>query len=121
MPRSPIDLLVPERQLVDEVMGVGELGHLHDPLAIRVLVAAGDVLGNGAREQQVVLHDIAYLGAVVLLVDQVHVVAVDKDLAFGRRVKPASSLASVLLPDPLWPTMATSSPALISRLMFSST
>ena len=60
---------------------------LLDAAAVRALVAAGDVLGDGAGEEQVALHHVADLRAVVLLVDHAHVVAVDRELAFGGRVE----------------------------------
>jgi hypothetical protein len=73
--------------LADEGVRIGHLRHFLDAAAVRAVVAAGDVLRDGAGKQQVALHDIADLGPVIILVDHAHVVAVDQDLALGGRIK----------------------------------
>jgi len=62
------DLLVAHGQFADEAVSIAEFCDLHDPPPIGILVAAGDVVRDGAREEQVILHDITDLGTVVLLV-----------------------------------------------------
>src|SRR6185369_590563 len=81
------ELLVALGHLADEGVRIGALGDFLDAAAVRALVAAGDVLGDGSGEEQVALHHVADLAAVVLLVDAGHVVAVHADLAVGRLVE----------------------------------
>ena len=68
-------------------MRIGHLRDLLDAAPVRALFTARNVLRDGAGEQQIALHDIADLGAVIILVDHAHVVPVDEDLAVRGRIK----------------------------------
>src|SRR4051794_8954997 len=81
------DLLVTQRHLGDEGVCVRHLRYFFDAPPIRTFLAAGDILGDGSREQQVALHDIAYLRTVIILVDHTHVVTIDNNFSIGRRIK----------------------------------
>src|SRR5471030_520601 len=81
------NLLIAQRHLADERVGIGHLRGLFNAPAVRRLVTARNVLRDRPGEQQVALHDIAYLRAVHGFIDHLQVVTVDHHLPFGRRVE----------------------------------
>jgi hypothetical protein len=75
------NLLVAERHLADERVRVGHFRDFLDAAPFGRVVAACNVLGNRAGKQQIALHDIADLRAVIGFIDHTEVVAVDRHLA----------------------------------------
>ena len=72
----------------------------------------GDVLGDRAVEQEVVLQHDAEVGAVIAQPHRGEIAAVDVDgAADSGRLKVITRLMSVLFPDPLEPTSAVVAPA----------
>ena len=80
--------LVALGQLLDEVVGVGDLGGVDDLGQVEAGVATADVVGDGVVEDQVVLHDHADLRPQRVDRDPAQVVAVDADFP-RRRVEEA--------------------------------
>ncbi len=80
-------LLVAQRQLGDEGVRVRHLRHFLDAPAVWAVVAAGNVLADGAREQQVGLHHVTHLGAIETGIDHVEVVAIHRHRSFARLVE----------------------------------
>jgi undecaprenyl-diphosphatase len=80
--------LVALGQLLDEVVGVGQLGRLDDARQRVRRVAAADVVGHRVVEDQVVLQDHGDLGPQRVERHAAQVVLVDADLARGRVEQP---------------------------------
>ena len=81
------------RQLVDEFVGSGEASDLDDLRARHGRIGEGDVLVNGAVEQQVLLQNDADMAAQPGRIDLAQIRAVEKDLSLGRRVESLDELA----------------------------
>ena len=86
-------LLVTQGHFADEAVSVRLFRDVLDAPAVRLLAAAGDVLGNSSGEQQVRLHHIANLRTVVLLVDYADVIAIDCQPAVGGRIEANDELS----------------------------
>ena len=72
------------RQLVDELVGAGEAGDLDHPRARHRRIGEGDVLVNGAVEQQVLLQHDADVAAQPRRIDMAQIRAVEQDLPLAR-------------------------------------
>ena len=79
-------------------MRVGELGNLHDSVAIRIVITACYVLRDRSREQQIGLHNVADLRAIIFLVNQGQIVIVNGDDALGRHIEADQQLCQRSLP-----------------------
>ncbi len=80
------------RQAQDEFMGVGSAGRRHDFLARGIGLAVGDVLGNGAEEQEGLLQHQADVAAEVRHLEPADVHAVELDGALAHVIETADQV-----------------------------
>ena len=79
-------------QFGDEIVGVGLRGGGDDFLAGRLGASVGEVLGDGAVEEERVLADDAEQPAVAVEPDFFERDAIEPDLAAGRPIKPCDQI-----------------------------
>ena len=84
--------VVAQRQPLDELVGVGHLGRPHHRVHVGLLLAEGDVAGDGVVEEVVLLQHEADLPAEVAVVERLEVDAVVEDGALGRLEQPGQAL-----------------------------
>jgi hypothetical protein len=115
LPRSLQQRIEALRQRSDEVGHVHLFGGALHPLARDPLGAQADVVADGAAEQERILQHHAAAAAQLLQVHLAHVHAVDAHCALLHVVKAQQQEMSVVLPAPVWPTMATVSPGSMAK------
>ena len=80
-------------EFVDEFVGAGKTGDFHHPRARHRRIGEGDILVNGAIEQQVLLQHDADMAAQPRGVDLAQVGPIHQNLSFARQVEPLNELA----------------------------